>query len=268
MIDDVRGDHESSSRLLIYSRLYLLLTASNLASVLGTAASRAAAAGASVAQGFSNDDFPALGGQSSVAQSQAYANGTPAQAALVAATAAAAAEQASAAAALQHQASQREQHRQGLLNNVNGSGSPQASHRGLQSGLNAARGGFGDVDRNYATKLGTSQPSGLPALSTSTGAAAAQGWSPHAGESGEASAGTTSNGITRSPAPTSTTTPASQILYSPADRFGLAGLLRIIKLQAAGPGAGGANGATPEDVGMLALGSDLQSLGMDVGSDK
>lgn len=65
----------------------------------------------------------------------------------------------------------------------------------------------------------------------------------------------------------SSATPASQILFSPADRFGLAGLLRIIKLQAGGPGAGGANGAKPEDVGMLALGSDLQSLGLDVGSE-
>lgn len=109
------------------------------------------------------------------------------------------------------------------------------------------------------------QPSGMPALSTNT--AGAQSWS-RTGDGGQ----TTSlapNGsvLTRSPGQPPTTTPASQVLFSAADRFGLLGLLRIIKLQAGGPGAGGADGANADDVGMLALGSDLQSLGLDVGSD-
>lgn len=274
-----------------------------LTSSLGGAASRAAvaaavassaAAGARIAgngSGFNTDDFPALGAPSVPGNNgpQSFSNGSQAQVAAAAAAAAAAAEQASAAAALQHQASQREVHRLGLLvNNVNGS--PQVSNRGAQGqagALNAACGGFGEMDRvslqsrrvltghqladgnaflvvckNYATKLGAAQASGLPALSTSTGGA--QSWS----QSGDTRAALPNGTSSRSPALTTTTTPASQILFSPADRFGLAGLLRIIKLQAAGPGAGGASGANPEDVGMLALGSDLQTLGLDVGSDQ
>ncbi|PWN19684.1 hypothetical protein BCV69DRAFT_283790 [Microstroma glucosiphilum] len=123
--------------------------ASNLASSLGGVGSRAGAnvsAGGSAAQAggsFSNDDFPALG-----AATQQNANGGVAQAA-------AAAEQASAAAALQHQASQREAHRMGLLSGVNGS--PQTPNRaagsqGQPQALNAARGGFGDMDRVSSAK--------------------------------------------------------------------------------------------------------------------
>ncbi|GAA5867055.1 hypothetical protein JCM1840_001469 [Sporobolomyces johnsonii] len=48
-------------------------------------------------------------------------------------------------------------------------------------------------------------------------------------------------------------TPAQQVLFSPADRFGLLGLLHIIKT------------ADP-DVGMLALGNDLTNLGLDLGA--
>ncbi|MCO5547900.1 hypothetical protein L7F22_001354 [Adiantum nelumboides] len=44
-------------------------------------------------------------------------------------------------------------------------------------------------------------------------------------------------------------TPAHQVLTSPADRFGLLGLLQIIKMQ-------------DPDLSMLAMGSDLQTLGM------
>lgn len=46
-------------------------------------------------------------------------------------------------------------------------------------------------------------------------------------------------------------TPAAQILHSPADRFGLLGLLGIIKM------------ADP-DMSMLAMGSDLQALGLGI----
>lgn len=79
---------------------------------------------------------------------QHFGNGSQASAAAAAAQAAQQAEQASAAAALQHQASQREAHRLGLLANVNGS--PQAANRGAQGqqpALNAARGGFGEMER-------------------------------------------------------------------------------------------------------------------------
>lgn len=44
-------------------------------------------------------------------------------------------------------------------------------------------------------------------------------------------------------------TPAQQVLHSPADRFGLLGLLSIIKMQ-------------DPDSAMLSLGTDLQSLGL------
>lgn len=48
--------------------------------------------------------------------------------------------------------------------------------------------------------------------------------------------------------------PAQQVLFSPADRFGLLGLLNIIKLSA------------DPDFGMLTLGTDLEKLGLDLGS--
>ena len=47
--------------------------------------------------------------------------------------------------------------------------------------------------------------------------------------------------------------PAQQVLFSPADRYGLLGLLHIIKT------------ADP-DLSMLALGSDLTTLGLDLGA--
>lgn len=50
-------------------------------------------------------------------------------------------------------------------------------------------------------------------------------------------------------------TPAQQVLYSPADRFGLLGLLQIIKH------------ADP-DTSKLTLGMDLTQLGLDLGSNK
>ena len=51
-------------------------------------------------------------------------------------------------------------------------------------------------------------------------------------------------------------TPAQQVLYSPADRFGLLGLLNIIKLSA------------DPDFSLLTLGTDLEKLGLDLASTK
>ena len=51
------------------------------------------------------------------------------------------------------------------------------------------------------------------------------------------------------------TLPAQQVLISPADRFGLLGLLNIIRMSSS-------------DLGMLALGSDLTNLGLDLSSPK
>lgn len=51
-------------------------------------------------------------------------------------------------------------------------------------------------------------------------------------------------------------TPAQQVLYSPADRFGLLGLLNIIKMSA------------DPDSSMITLGTDLEKLGLDLGSSK
>ncbi|GAA5851715.1 hypothetical protein JCM5353_002065 [Sporobolomyces roseus] len=48
-------------------------------------------------------------------------------------------------------------------------------------------------------------------------------------------------------------TPVQQVLFSPADRFGLIGLLHIIK-------------SANTDQGMLALGNDLTNLGLDLGA--
>lgn len=48
-------------------------------------------------------------------------------------------------------------------------------------------------------------------------------------------------------------TPVQQVLFSPADRYGLLGLLHIIKTQ-------------DPDLSMLALGSDLTTLGLDLGA--
>ncbi|KAE8219557.1 hypothetical protein CF319_g6763 [Tilletia indica] len=51
-----------------------------------------------------------------------------------------------------------------------------------------------------------------------------------------------------------TQTPAQQIMASPADRFGLLGLLSVIRMQ-------------DPDLSMLALGSDLQNLGLNMSSE-
>ena len=145
-------------------------------------------------------------------------------------------EQASAAATLQHQRLAREQNH--------------------SQTLNAARGGFGEPERNYATKVGMQQPPGM---------SIAQNWST-AGTGGFESGitGLDMNGSGRAlnadgsnggiemhhnQALQQAKTPAQQVLTSPADRFGLVGLLNIIKMH-------------DPDLSMLAMGSDLQALGM------
>lgn len=50
-------------------------------------------------------------------------------------------------------------------------------------------------------------------------------------------------------------TPAQQVLFSPADRYGLLGLLHTIK-------------SSDPDQTMLALGTDLTNLGLDLGSSE
>lgn len=55
------------------------------------------------------------------------------------------------------------------------------------------------------------------------------------------------------PAVSNPQTPAQQVLFSPADRYGLVGLLHIIK-------------TSDPDLSMLALGSDLTTLGLDLGA--
>lgn len=168
-------------------------------------------------------------------------------------------EQASAAATLQHQRIAREQNH--------------------TQTLNAARGGFGEPERNYATKVGMQQPPGMSIAQnwTSTGGGGLGGF-------GKGVAGMDMNGASGTEGVSLTTndginggvdgqqlaggsmllqnnlqqpakTPAQQVLTSPADRFGLLGLLSIIKLQ-------------DPDLSMLAMGSDLQALGMRLESNE
>ncbi|CDS02037.1 related to CDC36-transcription factor [Sporisorium scitamineum] len=197
------------------------------------------------------------------------------------------AEQVSAAAALQHQHQQREQHRQSLLGSVVGGARTDAS-------LSAARGGFGEPDRNYATKLGAGPPG--PGLGVQQ-----QTWAPPGslfGGNNGAAAPNQLNGLQRSSSPSSARsplssvrnaagnlgasspltdnasiqgatgsnnvgggglgqtgamaqTPAQQILTSPADRFGLLGLLSLIK-------------SSDPDLSMLSMGVDLQTFGLNL----
>ena len=155
-------------------------------------------------------------------------------------------EQASAAATLQHQRIAREQNQ--------------------TQTLNAARGGFGEPERNYATKVGMQQPPSMSIAQTWSSA----GPSGLGGFEGGISSGLDANGASgqrdgaannegsnggmeaqmlHDAASNQVKTPAHQVLTSPADRFGLLGLLQIIKMQ-------------DPDLSMLAMGSDLQTLGM------
>lgn len=201
-------------------------------------------------EGLRTEDFPSL--------SDGFANGTGAGAA-AAAVAAASQEQASAAATLQHQRLAREQNQ--------------------SQTLSAARGGFGEPERNYATKIGMQQPPpGMSAAAGQTwlnnargGAGSAPGLGgPVAGLNGTAgsgqhlpSSGDGIDGLGRTntaralglpargsaAAPQPAKTPAHQVLSSPADRFGLLGLVNIIKMH-------------DPDLSMLTMGSDLQTLGL------
>lgn len=165
--------------------------------------------------------------------------------------------------------------------------------------LSAARGGFGEPDRNYATKLGAGPPG--PGLGVQQ-----QTWAPPGSLFGGNAAGAGPNqinGLQRSSSPSSARsplssvrnaagnlgasspltenasvrgdslpggagsnsaarlgqtgamaqTPAQQILTSPADRFGLLGLLSLIK-------------SADPDLSMLSMGVDLQTFGLDLNS--
>lgn len=234
---------------------------------------------------FNQDDFPALN-QSGSTDGRTGEDGFPHGVA----------EQVSAAAALQHQHQQREQHRQSLLGSVVGGGGARTD----ASSLSAARGGFGEPDRNYATKLGAGPPG--PGLGVQQ-----QTWAPPGslfggnngvaggGGGGAAAAPNQLNGLQRSSSPSSARsplssvrnaagnmgasspltdnastrgdsiqsgaglgqmgamaqTPAQQILTSPADRFGLLGLLALIK-------------SSDPDLSMLSMGVDLQTFGLNL----
>lgn len=221
---------------------------------------------------FNQDDFPALN-QTGSTEGRTGEDGFPHGVA----------EQVSAAAALQHQHQQREQHRQSLLGSVVGGARNDVS-------LSAARGGFGEPDRNYATKLGVGPPG--PGLGVQQ-----QTWAPPGslfGGNNGAAAPNQLNGLQRSSSPSSARsplssvrnaagnlgasspltdnastradsiqtaagtlaqpgamaqTPAQQILTSPADRFGLLGLLALIK-------------SSDPDLSMLSMGVDLQTFGL------
>ena len=155
--------------------------------------------------------------------------------------------------------------------------------------LSAARGGFGEPDRNYATKLGA----GGPGLGVQQ-----QTWAPPGSLFGGNNGGAAPNqlnGLQRSSSPSSARsplssvrnaagnlgasspltdnasirgdsnnaggglgqtgamaqTPAQQILTSPADRFGLLGLLSLIK-------------SSDPDLSMLSMGVDLQTFGLNL----
>ncbi|UZJ53419.1 hypothetical protein CBS101457_002739 [Exobasidium rhododendri] len=156
-------------------------------------------------------------------------------------------EQVSAAATLQHQRIAREQNQ--------------------TQTLNAARGGFGEPERNYATKVGMQQPPGMSIAqnwsSTGTGGLGSLESIVNGGSrlsdindgngGGVKGQGSTASMMSHNAAPQLAKTPAQQVLTSPADRFGLLGLLNIIKMQ-------------DPDLSMLAMGSDLQLMGMSLDS--
>ncbi|SJX60571.1 related to CDC36-transcription factor [Sporisorium reilianum f. sp. reilianum] len=243
----------------------------------GTGGVTAALRGGAPLRNFNQDDFPALN-QAGSTEGRTGDDGFPHGVA----------EQVSAAAALQHQHQQREQHRQSLLGSVVGGARTDTS-------LSAARGGFGEPDRNYATKLGAGPPG--PGLGVQQ-----QTWAPPGSLFGGNNGGAAPNqlnGLQRSSSPSSARsplssvrnaagnlgasspltdnasirgdaiqggvagsnhlaqtgamaqTPAQQILTSPADRFGLLGLLSLIK-------------SSDPDLSMLSMGVDLQTFGLNL----
>lgn len=251
---------------------------SSYATQAGTGGVTAALRGGAPLRNFNQDDFPALNNQAGATEGRTGEDGFPHGVA----------EQVSAAAALQHQHQQREQHRQSLLGSVVGGARTDAS-------LSAARGGFGELDRNYATKPGAGPPG--PGLGVQQ-----QTWAPpgtlFAGNNGAAGPNQL-NGLQRASSPSSARsplsgvrnaagnlgasspltdnasvrndsiqgaagsnnvggalgvmaqTPAQQILTSPADRFGLLGLLSLIK-------------SSDPDLSMLSMGVDLQTFGLNL----
>lgn len=186
-------------------------------------------------EGLNNDDFPSL--NEGFTGNGTSLNGNQ--------------EQASAAATLQHQRIAREQNQ--------------------SQTLNAARGGFGEPERNYATKVGMQQPLGISIAQnwSSTGTGASLGGFDSGGggldmngsrgtgvnNDGSNGGGTAASLMLQNSVPQLAKTPAQQVLTSPADRFGLLGLLSIIKMQ-------------DPDLSMLAMGSDLQLMGMSLESSE
>ena len=252
---------------------------SSYATQAGTGGVTTALRGGAPLRNFNQDDFPALnqtGSTEGRAGDDGFSHGV--------------AEQVSAAAALQHQHQQREQHRQSLLGSVVGGARTDAS-------LSAARGGFGEPDRNYATKLGAGPPGPGLGVQQQTWAPPGSIFGANAGGAGPnqlnglqrssspssarsplssvrnaagnlgASSPLTENASVRGDAiqnaagpnsglvPTGTMaqTPAQQILTSPADRFGLLGLLSLIK-------------SADPDLSMLSMGVDLQTFGLNLNS--
>ena len=240
---------------------------------------------------FSSDDFPALGGFAAahhdigmgLPSNLASTNGSPAP------PRSTSSEQASAAAALQHQQAAL-QHRANLLGSMNGNpvryipfhddedsnstleliatlrqtfglkqaptnpqwtSSPTLANPTLSTQLDTlhlSNGGIGPtMDQQPSPSLlsTTTTTTGPPGVARAIG--------------GTTSAAPTSplppNATISNPPPTGTIpqTPAQQVLFSPADRYGLLGLLHIIK-------------TSDPDLSMLALGSDLTSLGLDLGA--
>ncbi|TKY90753.1 hypothetical protein EX895_000751 [Sporisorium graminicola] len=251
---------------------------SSYATQAGTGGVTAALRGGAPLRNFNQDEFPALN-QTSSTDGRTGDDGFPRGVA----------EQVSAAAALQHQHQQREQHRQSMLGSVVGGGAR------TDASLSAARGGFGEPDRNYATKLGAGPPG--PGLGVQQ-----QTWAPPGSLFGGGNNGVAApnqlNGLPRSSSPSSARsplssvrnaagnlgasspltdnasirgdaiqgaagsqslgqtgamarTPAQQILTSPADRFGLLGLLSLIK-------------SSDPDLSMLSMGVDLQTFGLNL----
>lgn len=251
---------------------------SSYASQAGTTGVASSLRGGAPLRNFTQDDFPALNQGSRTGDGRngedLFPHGV--------------AEQASAAAALQHQHQHREQHRQNLL------GSAVGGTR-TDSSLSAARGGFGESDRNYATKVGSGQgglsvqqqtwnpPGGIFGNSNSSGSAQLNGIqrsaSPSSARSPLSNIRNVSGGLNASSPMTDNVsargdsegrqgvnppglmgqggamaqTPAQQVLTSPADRFGLLGLLSMIK-------------SSDPDLSMLSMGLDLQTFGLNLNS--
>lgn len=212
-----------------------------------------------------NDDFPALGGFADLAQAQAAA--------------AARGGDEAACLSLQQQQQQQSLHRANLLGSMNGLAAAGTQARAV-SGAQA----FAEIDKRqqqqqpWAFTPAAQQPgfptgpTGFPtngagsidlaqqqlrspiSVSASAALAAAQQAQRRGVVGSGALATPDASADHQSPALSGTPqTPAQQVLFSPADRYGLLGLLHLIK-------------ASDPDRALLALGSDLTTLGLDLGA--